>query len=97
MNNEPLGWAQITHPFHPLRGETFLILKIRRYGGVETVSLRGPSDGTFAVPLEWTDKATPSPYEQLGIPAPILDVRRLAELVDLVQSLDRHSPKGLDL
>ena len=93
MNNGPLGWAQITHPFHPFRGETFLIVKVRRYGGVEMLSLRGPSDGTFAVPLEWTDKAPASPYEQLGIPLPFLDFRCLAELVDLVELLNQHIPK----
>jgi len=72
------------------------MLKIRPYAGIETVSLRGPRDGTVTVPLEWTDKAPPSPYEQLGIPPPILDFRCLAELVDLVQLLDRDRKKGLD-
>ena len=91
-----MGWAHITHPFHPLRGKSFLVLKVRRYGGVETVSLRGPRYGTFAVPLEWTSKAPPWPCEHLGIAPPILDFRRLLELVDLAQQLDCDPQKGLD-
>ncbi len=69
---------------------------------METVSLRGPRYGTFAVPLEWTDKAPPSPCEHLSIKPPILDFRSLLDLVDLVQQLKsdtktgRHIQKGLD-
>ncbi|WP_420800209.1 DUF5372 family protein, partial [Paraburkholderia tagetis] len=28
--NEHLGWAEIRHPFHPLRGQRFSVLKARR-------------------------------------------------------------------
>lgn len=69
---------------------------------METVSLRGPRFGTFAMPLDWTDKAPPCPWEHLGIKPPILDFGCLLELVDLVQQLksgaktDRHTEKGFD-
>lgn len=101
MNNEPLGWTQITHPFHPLRGKHFLILKTRRVGGVDRLSLQGSPDGNLAVPLEWTDQAPPSPFEHLGIKPTILDARRLLELVELVRQLksktktNRHAKKDL--
>jgi hypothetical protein len=35
-----LGWAEIRHPFHPLRGQRFKVLKKRRIGGVDTLILR---------------------------------------------------------
>jgi len=54
-----LGSAEITHPFHPLRGQQFVVLKIRKVSGVETLSLRRAESGTFAVPREWTDWAPP--------------------------------------
>ncbi len=101
MNNEPLGWAQITHPFHPLHGRHFPILKTRRVAGVDRVSLRGSPDGSIAIPLEWTDQAPPSAFEQVGIEPSILDFRCLLELVELVQQLksgkktDRHAKKEL--
>jgi hypothetical protein len=101
LNNQPLGWARITHPFHPLCGKNFPILKARRVAGVDRLSLRGSPDGSLAIPLEWTDQAPPSAFEHLGMQAPILDTRRLLELVELVQQLkgktetNRHAKKDL--
>ncbi|MGH8336193.1 MAG: DUF5372 family protein, partial [Gammaproteobacteria bacterium] len=31
--NESLGWAEVRHPFHPLKGQRFPVLKTRRVGG----------------------------------------------------------------
>ena len=87
MNNEPLGWARITHPFHPLSGKSFPILKVRRVAGADRLSLRSSADGSLAIPLEWTDQASPSAFADLGIEPSILDFRCLLELVELVQQL----------
>src|ERR1700752_2780025 len=59
--SQTLGSAEITHPFHPLRGRRFAVLKLRKGSGVETLSLRHPERGSFAVPREWTDWAPPGP------------------------------------
>ena len=32
-----MGWAEISHPFHPLRGRRFEVLKKRRVAGVDTL------------------------------------------------------------
>jgi hypothetical protein len=83
--------VEIVHPYHPLKGQRFLILKRRRVRGIETVILRGTSHGTFAVPLEWTDLADPSPVAGLGIsPMPILDGSCLLQLAELVSLLKRN-------
>src|ERR1700730_52877 len=50
---QPLGSAEVTHPFHPLRGHRFVVLKVRRVSGVETLSLRHADLGSFAMPREW--------------------------------------------
>jgi len=46
-----LGSAEITHPFHVLRGQRFAVLKVRKVSGVETLSLRHAEikmrDGVF--------------------------------------------------
>src|SRR6201987_2047572 len=59
LANQPLGSAEITHPFHPLRGQRFVVLKVRRVSGVETLSLRHHDLGSFAIAREWTDWAPP--------------------------------------
>jgi hypothetical protein len=43
-----LGWAEICHPFHPLRGQRFPVLKKRRIAGNDTLILRGLDCGTFS-------------------------------------------------
>jgi len=63
-----LGWAEIRHPFHPLRGQSFPVLKTRRLAGVDTLILRGLERGTFSVAREWTDWADADPYSALGLP-----------------------------
>jgi hypothetical protein len=55
-----LGWVEIRHPFHPLRGQSFPVVKKRRVAGVDTLILRGLEHGTFSIAREWTDWADPS-------------------------------------
>ena len=47
-SHPPLGSAEVIHPFHPLRGQRFVVLKVRRVSGVETLSLRHADLGSFA-------------------------------------------------
>jgi hypothetical protein len=46
------GTATITHPFHPLYGKTYPILKIRKYPHERFVSLLAKDD-VFCVPESW--------------------------------------------
>jgi hypothetical protein len=89
-----LGSAAITHPYHPLRGQQFPLLKIRRIGGVETVILRGTSGGTFAVPLAWTDRAEPNPWQTIGSNPPLFSAQSLASLVELIDLLSARDDNG---
>ena len=90
-----MGWAEIRHPFHPLRGQRFLVLKERRVAGVDTLILRNAERGSFAVAKEWTDRARPSPYEAPGMTPGRLDAQFLLDLVALVEQLSVASEKEL--
>jgi Family of unknown function (DUF5372) len=85
-----LGSAEITHPFHPLRGQRFAVLKVRTVSGVETLSLRQAELGSFAVAREWTDWAPPGAQ---AVPsdgkALLIDASGLLALDQLVASLTR--------
>ena len=83
-----MGWAEIRHPFHPLRGERFEVLKQRKVAGIDTLLLRELERGSFSVAREWTDWAEPSTYELLGVTPQRLDAHSLFELVTLVEQLD---------
>jgi Family of unknown function (DUF5372) len=98
--SEPLGWAEIQHPFHPLRGQSFPVLKKRRRAGVDTLILRGLEHGSFAVAREWTNWAEPSPYRSPQLSTPRLDVGLLLDLVELLEHLavahQECQPSGID-
>jgi len=93
--NESSGWAEIRHPFHPLRGQRFAVLKERRVAGVDTLILRDAERGSFAVALEWTDRAMPAAYERLGISPGRLDLDSLCDLVTLIELLAARYHEGL--
>ena len=85
MHNADLGWAKITHPFHPLRGRSLRILKTRKVAGKDTLILQETNRGTFAVPREWTDQADPWPCDPPKHPPPILSFQCLRELLEIVK------------
>jgi len=82
-----LGWAEIRHPFHPLRDQRFQVLKTRRVAGVETLLLRDLAHGSFSVARDWTDWADPTIIDTLGLPPQRLEAESLLELVALVEGL----------
>ena len=82
-----MGWAEIRHPFHPLRGQRFQVLKARRIAGIDTLLLRELDRGTFSIAREWTDWADPSPYFSLDFPPRRLDAGLLFELAALLEQL----------
>jgi hypothetical protein len=82
-----LGSAEVTHPFHPLRGQHFVVLKVRTVSGVETLSLRDPELGSFAMAREWTDWAPPDALPVAIGRSVIVDAFGLLVLAEIVQSL----------
>src|SRR5436853_5018657 len=88
--NSHLGWAEIRHPFHPLRGQRFEVLKARRIAGTDTLLLRELDRGSFSIAREWTDWADPP----LGLPPQRLDAGSLFELATLLEQLTIPEQKG---
>jgi len=84
-----LGLATVIHPFHPLAGQRFLVLKIKKSASREILSLFDEQTGVFGLPREWTDLAPPS-WENLLDAPPILNARCLLELSNLVQILKKR-------
>jgi hypothetical protein len=92
--SSPLGWAEIRHPFHPLRGQRFEVLKKRRIAGVDTLILREVKRGSFSVAHEWTDWADPSLSDSLSFSPRRLDAESLLELATLLEVLSNPKQKG---
>src|ERR1700676_2147469 len=91
QSRQPLGSAEVTPPFHPLCGHRFVVLKVRRVSGVETLSLRHADLGSFALPREWTDWAPPGTQSApTGVQPLLVDAFGLLGLVELVTRLTRN-------
>lgn len=88
ITNHVLEWAEVTHPFHPLRGQKFQILKKKKIGNVEILFLKGTYKGTFGLPKEYTDQAEPSIYSILGIEIPLLETKCLTDILDILKNLN---------
>jgi hypothetical protein len=85
-----LGWAEITHPFHPRKGQRYQILKSRRVSGKDSLILKDPRSGTFAVDRDWTNLA--DPYVAKGPRPPILDFKTLIKLFIIIKELNNDVP-----
>jgi len=72
-----------------LRGKRFLVLKVRRTGGREVLSLFDEQQGTIALPREWTNQAPPSIVSGVLPQAPILHPACLIQLRELAQLLKK--------
>jgi len=92
VSHSPLGWAEISHPFHPLRGRRFEVLKKRRIAGVDTLILRELERGTLSIPRAWTDWADPTPYDSVSLTPHRLAADSLFELVALLDALRPAPP-----
>lgn len=86
-----MGLAEITHPFHPLRGQRFAVLKVRHVSGIVSLSMRHAELGSFAVPQDWTDRGAPVEPADASL---MIDAFGLADLAAIVDFLTRVSTRG---
>jgi hypothetical protein len=85
--DRPLGSAEVVHPFHPWRGQRFVVLKIRTVSGIETLSLRHSGLGSFAMPRDWADWAPPGSQPRSGDKPLLVDAFGLIALAELFAAL----------
>ncbi|MCP4699753.1 MAG: hypothetical protein GY862_23320 [Gammaproteobacteria bacterium] len=87
LNGTLSEYVEITHPFHPLKGQRFQVLKSSRIAGRETLIFKNPAGGTFAVDKDWTDRADFSPLENTQFPHVFLDFHCLLEIAEMMEKL----------
>lgn len=76
-----LGTATILHPYHPLYGRSFPILKIRKVNGQRRYSLKSEDD-VFSVPESWITDTGQNAFSESYFDAAA--IRALIELADLL-------------
>lgn len=85
-----LGYTTITHPFHPLHGRNYEVLKVKEVNKERLYSLRTGS-GVVCVPESWTDRKIQP--ECINGPKLPFDVHTLKELAQLLLSF-KNAPKA---
>jgi hypothetical protein len=71
-------------------GKRFLVLKMRKVGGREVLSLFDEDTGMVAIPREWTDQEPPSPCSSVLEQASVLQAASLLKLQELVQAIGKR-------
>jgi hypothetical protein len=87
LRQHTFGMGGDSSSFPSPEAKAFLIVKKRRVAGVDTLVLRGAEGDSFNVAREWTDRATPNPYESLGVSPSRFEVDLLLELANLLEQL----------
>jgi len=80
----------VTHPFHPLRGQTFDLLAVRNNWGGDRVSYAGPAGRLRTLPLEWTDVLEPDLVVTVGAGRALFRTDRLRQLRRLIDECARQ-------
>ncbi len=81
----------ITHPFHPLSGQTFLLLSQRFAWGEERVFFADPyTQQVRSLPQAWTSLALPDPFVVVAAGKTLLRFNDLQQLVQLLRQKQTH-------
>ncbi|MEX3953668.1 DUF5372 family protein [Paraburkholderia sp. EG287B] len=76
--------VRVTHPFHPLRGQEFVLLERRCAWGEERVYFHDVSGRLRRLPASWTSVSAPDPFEVLSEGRSTFRVEDLLHLVGLI-------------
>ncbi|WP_341471437.1 DUF5372 family protein [Candidatus Chlorohelix allophototropha] len=87
-------YFQVTHPFHPLTGQRFVLLsKTNTYGESRVFFLDPSSAKLRSLPAAWTDQAPLDPFTRLTGGQALLRLSDLRKLVQFLENWDNHFPK----
>jgi len=57
---------RITHPFHPLRGQSFRLVATKQRWGEHRVTFQCADNRAYSVLANWTDAVPTDPYLSVG-------------------------------
>jgi hypothetical protein len=82
----------ITHPFHPLSGQTFAVLSQSHAWGEELVFFADPQTHKIrSLPLAWTNLALPDPFLVVAGDNAVLRFEDLQRLVQFLKQEQTHN------
>lgn len=87
---------QVTHPFHPLSGKKFEVLRCRKIWGEERVTYLNAKGEARRIPLAWTSLALPDPFLTVSAGRSMLHVKNLLDMVALVREIRESKPNTVN-
>ena len=79
--------VRITHPFHPLYGKQYGLIRYRRSWGRPSIDLHDDRERIITVPIAWTDASEPDPFVVVSSGRSDFRVEDLLRLVRLIEGL----------
>ena len=76
--------VRVTHPFHPLSGQSFEFVKRQRSWRADLVFFLDAAGELVSVPAEWTDAVAPDPFAVIASGRAAFRVEDLAAVAELV-------------
>ena len=90
MNRDgPQRCFRVTHPFHPLTGQTFELLSVRQTWGEYRVFFYDQAGALAALPTTWTDVAAADPFVTVAQGRACCRVSDLLRLCALIAEMPR--------
>ena len=86
--DDPTQFFQVTHPFHPLRGQRFALVDRRLTWGEERVYYHDAAGKLCRISVQWTSLAQVDPFVQVSAGRSRLRVSDLLQLAALVDRLE---------
>lgn len=95
--NPLLGSLIITHPYHPLKGQSYFILKVKEVNGIRRYSLRTDS-GVICVPESWTDRQVQQKFnlDSNMIPFDAFTLKEVAQLLGTLEDFSVNLSNPID-
>lgn len=78
---------RITHPFHPLSGQEFVLVAERSSRHGDRIWYEQPDGSVGSVPLGWTDRGEGDPFVALAAGRAHFRAEELVELVEVMAGL----------
>ncbi len=88
LSNDVNGIFEITHPFHPLKGRVFPLVKCHRNWGEERVYYHDEAGELCSMPLAWTNLVKNDPFVHISAGRSAF---RVSDLLELARLLDDES------
>ena len=87
----------VTHPFHPLRGQTFELLTYRFNWGEDRVMYVGSSGRTRSLPVAWTSVAPIDPFVSVAAGRAVFRLEDLLALTALIRDVRPSARESEDV